>query len=483
MLIVMPVSMSNPPTEGTLSDHHPLMTSPFPHQDEWSEDNLPVILFYVKPPKSIYDKQEPGLLKEDGKVVKVDKSGKLDENGTALRDIEILPRHISLLVPGWLVEAWRRTDPRITYADILDRQTEDADLGLRKLRKNALQNHSRRQCRMVLNSWTSYERRQVPHRTDVQSIESLSYQNIMLNTILNVCPSQQDRLTKVRLVRRSQDDSGRFYSEPLEVTAMNLYQTTFPIDHFILESEVPQDGLHSMDRSMLAAWELTLILQERTRIHGLSHWKHLADRCLPVSWFDRTKKKRVENETYDGGCSVCTWDAGRDQRLHKEWIDEITLVCSKPANRKPLSKKVSSSGPSKRRKLKNGKSQNVSTESADASSKDRECCKEVESYLESGSTSELYPSDQFRRGEFKSYFRDADCVVDTQLDNVAHKEVEQRMNDEEWKHREIHQAVKHNGNLGTGDGTMAEDRESQLVSLTSSQNMFFGGNSDWLTSP
>ncbi len=353
-----------------------LVTSPYPHDKEWSEDNLPDILFYLKPPKSEYHGQRVGLLRDNGKIVKV----KVRSQKKPVRDISILPRRISLDVSGWLIEAWRRIDSRITYQDILDRQIEDPKLGLKKLDKNALQNRCRRECRMILGSWTSYERREVPHRTDVEAIEGLSHQNIMLNTILNVCAARQDRLTKVRLTRRSRDGAGKYYKEPFDVNETNLYESTFPIDHFVLKSELATEELHSMDRSMLAAWELTILLQERARIHGVNNWKKLSDVCLPVSWFDRTKNKRVENETFDRGCPVCTWVPGRDQRLHKEWIDEVKSVCSKPANRKVPRTKGSGSGTSKRRKLKNGDSQDVSIDLGDESYKECDCCKEVESW-------------------------------------------------------------------------------------------------------
>lgn len=441
-------------TDGKMPYSKALTTSSFPNDQVWSEDNLPDILFYIKPPTSEYEGQPVLPLKKNGKIVKV--------GGKAVRDFPILPRRISLEVPGWLVEAWRRIDPRITYPDILARQIEDAKLGLKKLGRNALQNHCRRECRMILGNWTSYERREVPHRTDVEAIERLSYQNVMLNTILNVCPGRQDRLTKIRLTKRSQDGCGRYYAVAYDVNEINLYETTFPIDHFVLKSRLPADDLHSMDRSMMAAWELSLILQERARFHNLCDWRKLADSCKPVSWFDRTANKRVENDTFDGGCPVCTWVPSRDQRLDKEWIDEVKPAGSKRANRKPSATKGPRAVTSKRRKLKNGKSQDVSMEVEDESDQERGCCKEAKTF-KYGSTTGHHPSGRFQNGGFNSYCRNAGQVEEAQGDisianSVAHNVAEER------EHRAIEQKAGHSVTLGIGHLGSAEDREPQLVS-------------------
>lgn len=81
---------------GDISKIPSLMTSEFPHKDEWSEENLPDILFYVFPPQSQYEGQEVRyLLDENGKEIYPDHGG-----NHPIRDFEILPRHISLKVEG-----------------------------------------------------------------------------------------------------------------------------------------------------------------------------------------------------------------------------------------------------------------------------------------------------------------------------------------------------------------------------------------------
>lgn len=417
-----------------------LTNSAHPHSDEWSEEDLPEILFYLKPPKSEFEGKPVQLLKENGQLVKV-----WGEN-RPLKDFPILPRRIALDVPGWMVEAWRRLDPRITYGDILDRQIADPAKGLKKLDKNALQNHCGRECRRLLGLWMGYDRRTVPHRTHVEAIESLSYQNIMLNTVLNVCPGRQDRLTKVRFVKRSLDGEGRYYAELCEVDETNVGKTTFPIDHFVLKSETTRGGVHKMDDGMLAAWELSLILQERAQIHGFNHWKKLADSCRPVTWFDRTAKKRTANDTFDGGCAVCTWVPGRDQLLHKEWMDAIKASCNEPGKRKLSATKGSTSQVSKKRKLEEEKKEHVSKETKSESAEDCPCCQEAASTHDSGSSSEQYPSERFRSGQIVSFFRDADSDSDSNdeamVESVADSHVEHSFTEER---REGEQAAEHNG--------------------------------------
>jgi hypothetical protein len=447
--ILVPISYAS--TDGIMPDLEADRTSSFPNSDKWSKDNLPEILLYIIPPVSEYEGQPVGFIQENGRAVKI------GEHGKPLRDFPILPRHISCNVEGWLVEAWRLIDPRITYADILDRQTEDHVNRIFKLDKNALQNRCRRECRMALGSWTSSsERRNDPYRADVETIEKLSYQNITLNTILNVCPIRQDRLTKVRLVTRSPDGKGKLVAEPCEVNATNVYETTFPIDHFVLKSEVSADGLHSMDDSMMAAWELSLILQERGRLHMASHWSKLPDQCKPPAWFERTTNKRVDNGTFDGGCPVCTWVPGRDQILHKAWIDEVRSACSKPTTRKTAAKSGSSSTSSKRRKLADGKSQAVSADRADEASKDCQCCKEAESVHNFGTSA------QVELGEIKSYFRDPDRIEEAQTNSQAGSNKGCVTADKGGRRNMIEQKGKQGVELGSGAGE--QDWESQVVS-------------------
>jgi hypothetical protein len=236
---------------------------------------------------------------EDGQPVVSDAP-----DGHHIRYFEILPRYISLDVPGWLVEAWRRLDTRIGYQDILDRQCADPKLGLKKHSKNALQNHCRRECRKVLNTWVEYGRRDEPHRTDVEAIEVLSHENIRLNTILKPSLLFPSRLVKVRLQRKVED--GLYYATPHEVTLENWKETTLPLDYFLPDSQ-PRE----MTPKMHAAWEMYLILTERATVHGHEHWSKLPRSCLPVTWFDRTTTKSVPNDTYDGGCAICTWSLDR----------------------------------------------------------------------------------------------------------------------------------------------------------------------------
>jgi hypothetical protein len=276
-----------------------LVTSDFVHKAAWSETDLPDILFYIQPPMSKYEGVKVEDLFENGAPVVSDASDRHN-----IRQFEILPRNISLDVPGWLVEAWRRLDTRIGYQDILDRQYADLDLGLKKHTKNALQNHCRRECRKVLNAWVEYGRRDEPHRTEVEAIEGMSYENVQLNSTLKRSEIFRNRLVKVRLERRVED--GLYYAVPREVTIENWRETTLPLDHFLPDSQ-PME----MTPSMHAAWEMYLILMERAAVHGYGHWSKLNRSCLLVTWYDRTTLKSVPNDTYDGGCATCTWSMDR----------------------------------------------------------------------------------------------------------------------------------------------------------------------------
>ncbi|RHZ62343.1 hypothetical protein CDV55_104949 [Aspergillus turcosus] len=90
-------------------------------QKDWSWDNLPAILYQFKPTKEEETKErEPPKMKVLG--------------GKRVRDIEILPDHISSDVEEFRVEAWMRLDRRIHLQDIIDRMHKDF-----AIERNALQ--------------------------------------------------------------------------------------------------------------------------------------------------------------------------------------------------------------------------------------------------------------------------------------------------------------------------------------------------------
>lgn len=235
---------------------------------------------------------------------------------------------------GWRIEAWRRIDTRIGYQDILDRQTADPEfggIGLKKLTTNALQNHCRRACRKTLNSWVDYGRRDESHRTEVEAIEELNYDNIVYNTVLMESQKFPGRLVKLTFQQHTED--GLWHAEPMEVTQANVRDTTYDLNHFRGAALQGTSSNNFMTKSMIAAWGLSILLQERADLHGKSHWSKLGKGCLPVTWFDRVRqdKRTAANSTYDGGCSICTWTAGRE--------DAPTLVLTNKGKQKYTSRK------------------------------------------------------------------------------------------------------------------------------------------------
>lgn len=233
-----------------------------------------------------------------------------------------------------MIEAWRRIDTRITYQDILDRQRSDpvfGGIGLKKLTKNALQNHCYRDCRKILNNWVEYGRRDEPHRTEVETIEELTYNQIVYNTVLRESSTFKGRL--VRLTFRREKEDGLFRAVPVQVTPANVRRTTFDILHF-MDGALPMISPDNhMTPSMDAAWQMSLLLTERAQMHGKQHWSKLDRQCLPITWYDRLKasKKTVSNPTYDGGCAVCSWTEGREEGL--TFNQEMEDLLSAPRKR------------------------------------------------------------------------------------------------------------------------------------------------------
>ncbi|RMZ86510.1 hypothetical protein DV736_g6265, partial [Chaetothyriales sp. CBS 134916] len=237
---------------------------------------------------------------------------------------------------GWVLEAWRRLDPRISYEDIIDRMTADPEFcqgkGLSIPSKNSLQMHTLRSCRKLLGYWQLEGRKNEPSRAMVEAIEKLTPNNLLYNTVLPIFENDTNRLVKLKFERKTED--GQFKAVPLVVTPDNINKVTLPLNFFC---QPLQDNASTVGVSVDRAWETLLVLQERADIHGLSHWSKLHKNCRPISWQTRTKgaipdnrpdddkdgddRTRAHTDTYDGGCSVCTWrpkseGAGRAEKDH-----------------------------------------------------------------------------------------------------------------------------------------------------------------------
>lgn len=98
----------------------PLHTCVHPHHSRFSAARLPPILFRLDPPSQPKQTGHIFPLREGGKIV-------TNADGTPLRNFSFLPRYISVQVPGWLLEYWSRTDPRLTYKDIIARMVGELD--------------------------------------------------------------------------------------------------------------------------------------------------------------------------------------------------------------------------------------------------------------------------------------------------------------------------------------------------------------------
>ena len=85
------------------------MTSFHSGQATWTIDNLPDILYVL----------EPGP--EHAKPATTTPTSPIFVFGKRVKNYLLLPRQISSNVEGWRLEAWMRTDRRVTAEDILDR--------------------------------------------------------------------------------------------------------------------------------------------------------------------------------------------------------------------------------------------------------------------------------------------------------------------------------------------------------------------------
>ncbi|KAF2181657.1 hypothetical protein K469DRAFT_752554 [Zopfia rhizophila CBS 207.26] len=99
-----------PPASG---DEPKDVTSFHPKQAELSEGNLFPVMATIERPKQV-NYTNKLLYDEQGNAV-------IGINGGPLRDLPTLPRYISSRVEGWRLTYWFTIDPRIRYADIVER--------------------------------------------------------------------------------------------------------------------------------------------------------------------------------------------------------------------------------------------------------------------------------------------------------------------------------------------------------------------------
>lgn len=284
-----------------------LQTSDHPDQRDWAGHNLPLILFYLVPPK--LPKSELQSLKEDGVIV-----GSYHEK--PIRDLKILPRHISVNVEPWRIAAWRLLDPRVTYQDILDRMTEDEVY--QRPTKNALQQSVYRNVRKLLHSFVGQSVRGDPQRVDVEAIEDLTSLNVERNTVLSEPCIEFDpqRLVKLGLF---QDDSG-WKAELVNVTKDNVQAATVPMHYFRTGHDI--DGPFLMSQRMNEAFTLLLQLQYEAAKQGLEHWTRLEKKYFPDSWHDRIKhtvmKQKKEEKDNTAGMIAFTQSEESD-------VDDVVM--------------------------------------------------------------------------------------------------------------------------------------------------------------
>ncbi|KAE8142229.1 hypothetical protein BDV38DRAFT_278402 [Aspergillus pseudotamarii] len=220
-------------------------TCPHPHHFPYSEVNLPPILFRMDSPIR-QDLPDLSPLRENGQVVR-------DHEGKEIWDFPFLPRYVTNNPPGWLLEYWMRTDPRLTYRDIRVRMT--APLHLRP-NENALNMRRERDARrpLRLSCWTY--RRGAPGRLnkiDVERVERWSVDQIRYNTTMDVVYA---------------DGGGPVHLADRALAAHT--PATYPLDYFLDQgrAEIPSERIR-------AAQSVFFRLSERAKQLGFASWRQL----------------------------------------------------------------------------------------------------------------------------------------------------------------------------------------------------------------
>ncbi|GMG52351.1 unnamed protein product [Aspergillus oryzae var. brunneus] len=225
-------------------------TCPHPHHTPYSEINLPPILFRMDAPIG-QDLPDLSPLRENGQVAR-------DHEDKEIWDFPFLPRYITSSPPGWLLEYWMRTDPRLTYRDIRVRMAGPLHL---RPHENALNMRRERDARrpLRLSCWTY--RRGTPGRLnkiDVERVERWSIDQIRYNTTMDVVYA----------------DGGPVRLEDRALAAHT--PATYPLDYFLNQgrTEIPSERIR-------VAQSVFFRLSERAKQLGLGSWRQLPDNEWP----------------------------------------------------------------------------------------------------------------------------------------------------------------------------------------------------------
>ncbi|KAE8150406.1 hypothetical protein BDV25DRAFT_112577 [Aspergillus avenaceus] len=235
-------------------------TCPHPYHSEYSEQNLPPLLFRMEPPVEPKLPELPYLL-DKGEFV-------LDMEGREMRDFPFLPRYISCNPSGWLLEYWLRTDPRLTYKDIRGRMTAPA---IMRPAENALNMRREREARrsLRLSCW-NYRRGATGRlaKIDLERVENWSYDQIRFNTTMDITYTKSGQPYQLKDKALSGDRTAR----------------TYPLDFFL-----DQGAIKTPSDRVRAAQSEFFRLSERAKQLGITSWRQLPDHEFPESFRYNTR--------------------------------------------------------------------------------------------------------------------------------------------------------------------------------------------------
>ncbi|KAL1956262.1 hypothetical protein VTO42DRAFT_7522 [Malbranchea cinnamomea] len=255
----------------TQSPPTPDHTCHHPYHSQYSNNNLPPLLFQLDPPDHTAS-GDIGFLIENGEWI-------LDSEGRPVRDFPFLPRHIAVRPPAWLLEYWMRTDSRLTYRDIKARMIgSHANLPS----DNVLNMRREREARLPLglSCWTS--RRGGITKAEVERVEKLTDDQIAYNT------------TMIVEYTANPDGSGK---KPVCLRSKSIKSSSFK--RFPLTTFLNSDTeLHTPSSRLTATIDLLQELQSTATTLGIENWRNLPAELLPAAWV-RKREKNKRNATTD----------------------------------------------------------------------------------------------------------------------------------------------------------------------------------------
>ena len=264
-----------------------LMTAPIPSEAGWSAHNLPAELFRLEPPADWGRNRLQDLFVQ----------GQTAQTNNRPYKAFSIPHHISVNPETWrLVMYGDRTDPRLTYRDLVFRMHPDKKHGLLSTQTMSMQ---RTRCRDQLGLACWVKRTEFPSLNEMLKTEQYSLDSVRHNTTLPV--------------------------RPWGLMRPVLEPGTFPVTPLPLDTFTGTGRRHNPSPRLKMVFKEIGKLQDLAFDNGYPHWIFLPNCDKPDAWID---KARAQHRSLTGPNDMTFPEELAIPKDALTWIKECVVLAA-----------------------------------------------------------------------------------------------------------------------------------------------------------